>query len=70
MINKGDLIADRYLILDTLGEGGMSNVYLAEDQFLHRKVALKSLRFDVQNNKQIKIRFKGESIEMSELYSG
>lgn len=69
MINKGDLIADRYLILDTLGEGGMSNVYLAEDQFLHRKVALKSLRFDVQNNPQIKIRFKRESIAMSELSS-
>lgn len=69
MINKGDLIAKRYLILDTLGEGGMSNVYLAEDTYLHRKVALKSLRADLQNDQQIRLRFQRESRAMSKLSS-
>lgn len=69
MINKGDLIADRYLILDTLGEGGMSNVYLAEDTFLHRRVALKSLRLDLTDNQQFRQRFQRESRAMSELSS-
>ncbi|NVY96966.1 Stk1 family PASTA domain-containing Ser/Thr kinase [Lactobacillus sp. DCY120] len=69
MINKGDLIAQRYLIRDTLGEGGMSNVYLAEDTFLHRLVALKSLRFGLQDNQHIKLRFKRESVAMSKLSS-
>ncbi|UQS81616.1 Stk1 family PASTA domain-containing Ser/Thr kinase [Bombilactobacillus folatiphilus] len=69
MINKGDLIAERYLILDALGEGGMSNVYLAEDTFLHRKVALKSLRLDLTDNQQFRERFQRESRTMSELSS-
>ncbi|UQS83460.1 Stk1 family PASTA domain-containing Ser/Thr kinase [Bombilactobacillus thymidiniphilus] len=69
MINKGDLIAGRYRILDTLGEGGMANVYLAEDTFLHRKVALKSLRLDLTDNKQFQERFKRESQAMSKLSS-
>ncbi|AXX64343.1 Stk1 family PASTA domain-containing Ser/Thr kinase [Bombilactobacillus bombi] len=69
MINKGDLIANRYLIVDTLGEGGMSNVYLAEDTYLHRKVALKSLRADLQNDEQIRLRFQRESRAMSKLSS-
>ncbi|MBA1434880.1 Stk1 family PASTA domain-containing Ser/Thr kinase [Bombilactobacillus bombi] len=69
MINKGDLIDNRYLILDTLGEGGMSNVYLAEDTYLHRRVALKSLRSDLQNDEQIRLRFQRESQAMSKLSS-
>ena len=44
MINKGYLLGDRYRIVDILGEGGMANVYLAEDIILHRKVAVKMLR--------------------------
>lgn len=41
MIDKGYLLGERYRIIDTLGEGGMANVYLAEDIILQRKVAVK-----------------------------
>jgi serine/threonine-protein kinase len=34
----------RYKILKAIGEGGMASVYLAEDQILHRQVALKMIR--------------------------
>lgn len=34
----------RYRVLHHLGDGGTSNVYLAEDTLLHRKVSLKLLR--------------------------
>ena len=29
MVQKGELISDRYKIIKTIGEGGMANVYLA-----------------------------------------
>jgi len=37
---------DRYQILDQLGQGGMATVYLAYDQRLERKVAIKVIRRD------------------------
>ncbi len=37
-------LADRYKIESHLGEGGMANVYLAEDLKHERKVAVKVLR--------------------------
>lgn len=67
MINKGYLLGDRYRILDTLGEGGMANVYLAEDIILQRKVAVKILRLDLQKEPQTLARFQREALATSEL---
>jgi len=67
VIDKGYLLGERYRIIDTLGEGGMANVYLAEDIILQRKVAVKILRLDLQNESQTQARFQREALATSEL---
>ena len=67
MIDKDYLLGERYRIIDTLGEGGMANVYLAEDIILQRKVAVKILRLDLQNEPQTQARFQREALATSEL---
>ena len=39
----GDLIAGRYRLLEPLGRGGLSSVWLAEDEQLDARVAVKTL---------------------------
>ena len=52
MLSKGQKINDRYEIIKSIGEGGMANVYLANDNILDRKVAIKVLRGDLENNEK------------------
>jgi len=51
----------RYAVRAKIGEGGMGEVYLAEDTQLHRKVALKVLPADVAANQDRMRRFKQEA---------
>lgn len=67
MIDKGYLLGGRYKIISILGEGGMANVYLAEDIILQRKVAVKVLRLDLQKDPQTIQRFQREALATSEL---
>ncbi|MFI5057954.1 MAG: tetratricopeptide repeat protein [Candidatus Acidiferrales bacterium] len=58
----GTLLADRYEILELLGQGGMGAVYKAHDIELERLVALKLIRPDLASNPEILRRFKQELI--------
>src|SRR5580765_5622976 len=51
----------RYEIRSKIGEGGMGEVYLAEDTQLHRKVALKVLPNEVGTHQDRIRRFRQEA---------
>lgn len=67
MLSKGQKINDRYEIIKTIGEGGMANVYLANDTILDRKVAIKVLRGELSNDEKFIRRFKREALSVSNL---
>ena len=56
----GDVVSDRYEIIDHIGEGGMGSVYKALDRELDRIVALKTIRPDLASNAGVLRRFKQE----------
>lgn len=67
MIEVGKKLNGRYLILGTIGSGGMAHVYLAKDLILDREVAVKVLRFDFQNDQNAIRRFQREALAATEL---
>ncbi len=67
MINKGELIDNRYKIIKSIGEGGMANVYLAWDTILEREVAVKVLRGDLADDEKFVRRFQREANSASSL---
>src|ERR1041385_8427074 len=52
---------NRYRVVRKLGTGGMANVYLAEDQELGRRVAIKILNDRHANDEQFVERFRREA---------
>ncbi len=57
----------QYNIISQIGEGGMGEVYLAEDTRLNRKVALKFLVTDISEDKNHVRRFQQEAFATSAL---
>ncbi|KRM96571.1 serine threonine protein kinase [Liquorilactobacillus aquaticus DSM 21051] len=66
-MKTGYILNGRYKIKNTLGEGGMANVYLAFDLILKREVAVKLLRLDLRDDPGAVRRFKREAISLTEL---
>lgn len=67
MLSKGQKINNRYEIVKSIGEGGMANVYLANDKILDRKVAVKVLRGDLSSDDKFIRRFQREALSVSNL---
>ncbi len=56
-----------YKIIEKLGQGGMGEVYLAEDSRLDRKVALKILPQHLSDRAELRERFEREARAVSSL---
>ncbi len=60
LLEAGDVLGNRYEILQLLGEGGMGAVYKARDRELDRPVALKLIRPELASSPGMLARFKQE----------
>src|SRR5579859_4211518 len=59
---------DKYELRERLGYGGMGEVWKAEDTQLHRYVAIKVLRADLQNGPNFITRFEREAQLIASLH--
>lgn len=65
-LNDGEAIS-HYRILERIGAGGMGEVYLAEDDKLRRRVALKLLPLSMVTDRERLRRFQREALAVSAL---
>ena len=56
------VLGDRYKLGQMIGTGGMADVYIADDQRLHREVAVKILRSDLARDPAFINRFNKEAL--------
>ena len=57
----GSILAERYEIIEMLGKGGMGQVYVAEDQRLKRRVAVKVMKVSTPHSHESRRRFEREA---------
>jgi eukaryotic-like serine/threonine-protein kinase len=63
----GDVIAERYEVLELVGTGGMSSVYKSHDRLLERNVALKVLHPHFGDDDEYVERFRREARAVAQL---
>ena len=60
-LERGQVVDGRYNLIERLGSGGMADVWLASDQMLDRKVAMKFLHERFAQDQQFVERFRREA---------
>lgn len=64
---EGSLVANRYEIIEKVGNGGMATVYKAKDHTLNRYVAVKILRDEFTTDQEFIKRFNSEAQAVASL---
>jgi tetratricopeptide (TPR) repeat protein/predicted Ser/Thr protein kinase len=59
-LTPSTIFADRYLVIDKLGKGGMGKVYKVLDQEINESVALKLIKPEIAANRETIERFQNE----------
>jgi serine/threonine-protein kinase len=65
----GQVLEDRYELIEKIGEGGMAVVYKARDKRLNRLVAVKIMRKEMAGDRELRQRFFAESQAVAMLSS-
>jgi eukaryotic-like serine/threonine-protein kinase len=63
----GQILGDRYRILERIGEGGMGTVYLCEHVALGKRMAVKVLRPEFSSDEELVRRFQQEARAASQI---
>jgi eukaryotic-like serine/threonine-protein kinase len=58
---QNQLLSNRYQLIESIGKGGMGEVFLAFDTMCGRRIALKKIRSDLLEHPQIRHRFLKEA---------
>ena len=64
----GRKVDDKYVVISQISKGGMGAVYLAIQHPVERKVALKVLRADLEDNDEIRERFEREAQAVASIH--
>jgi serine/threonine-protein kinase len=67
MLREGQVLRDRYEIVELIGEGGMARVYRGNDRRLSRPVVLKVLKDEFVDNAEFRERFAREASNAARL---
>ncbi|MEM6692327.1 MAG: serine/threonine-protein kinase [Planctomycetota bacterium] len=59
-LTHNDNLLERYQVIETLGRGGMGEVYRCKDLYLRREVAIKVQRLSTENDQDMRDRFLRE----------
>ncbi len=60
-VEVGDIVGERYKVVRPIGHGAMGKVYLAENQAIGLRVAIKLLKPELLANPDFRLRFKHEA---------
>ncbi|HEY2744760.1 MAG TPA: serine/threonine-protein kinase [Polyangia bacterium] len=60
-VEVGDIVGERYRVMRPIGHGAMGKVYLAENQAIGLRVAIKLLKPELLANPDFRLRFKHEA---------
>lgn len=68
-VRPGDILADRYVVVEVIGEGGMGIVYECKHLKLGTRVAVKMLLDDAAEDPEVRVRFDREARAAAQLKS-
>src|SRR5437016_4160975 len=63
----GKVVADRYLLVDKIGQGGSGTIYRGEHTTLRKKVAVKILHHQLSQDETAIERFRREATTVGEI---